>query len=71
LRVQVKGTGTQSKSGKWITQLKSVRSNRTKNVIYPFDSTLCEIVGIYIAPEDRVVILSSEELHGKSEIRIT
>lgn len=69
-RVQVKGTGTKAPSGSWIVQLKSVRANRSQNTIKRFDASNCEIVGIYIEPEDVVVLLNASDLDGKCEHRI-
>lgn len=70
-RVQVKGTET-TKSDKagWTVQLRSIRSNRTKNVIHKFDASKSDLIGIYIEPEDRIVILPSKDFHGKNIVTI-
>lgn len=71
IRVQVKCTSTMSKNGKgWNAQLKSVRSNKTKNVIKNFDGSTSDILAIYIEPEDRLVFLSAKEYDGRSGVTI-
>lgn len=70
IRVQVKGTTQKSRYGKWVVQLKSVRSNRTENVIKKFDASLCDLLGVYIEEEDRVVFLEAEALDGMTEKHI-
>jgi Holliday junction resolvase-like predicted endonuclease len=69
LRVEVKTTQTKdAKSGSWLVQLRSIRSNRTENVIKHFDSSQCDIIAVYIEPEDRIEILQASEYEGRSTV---
>lgn len=56
-RVQIKTTSTQATSGNWTVQIKSVRHNKTANVIHNFDASKCDMLAIYVLPEDRVVFV--------------
>lgn len=74
-RVQVKGTRTRSIGpkgtvGGYTVQLRSVRSNKTANVVKTFDAGVCDLLGIYIEPEDRVVILKAKGYHGRNTVNI-
>lgn len=66
IRVQVKSTTTRNKYGVWVVQLKTVRSNKTQNTIKNFDASTCDLLAIYIAPEDRVLLLPAQQYNGKS-----
>lgn len=66
-RVSVKSTQSKnSNSNNWCVQLKTVRSNKTKNTITNFDNTSCEILAIYIEPEDRVILYNAKDILTKT-----
>lgn len=69
-RVSVKSTTVQSSSGKWITQIKRVRINSGKNNIHGFDNTKCDLLAVYIVPEDRVVLIDAKTIQSTSAINI-
>lgn len=64
-RVQVKGCSFKN-GPSWQVELKSVRSNKTVNKIHNFDSSKCELLAIYIQPEDRVVVLDASLYNDKT-----
>lgn len=59
-RVQVKTTRAKSNSGKFVVQLKSVRSNKTENVIKTFDKGSAELLFIFTADGEKYCIPTSE-----------
>ena len=69
-RVNVKTTQRLDKWGSWEVQVKSVRSNRTKNKVIPFDSLSCDVLAVYIEPLDRVCFLRASEVSGKCSIAL-
>lgn len=70
-RVQVKGCATCDPSSKsWIIQLRSIRSNRSQNTIKKFDASICDLLAVYIQPEDRVVLFDAAPLNGRNTISI-
>ncbi len=69
-KINVKTTQTLGKWGAWEVQIKSVRSNRTKNRTIPFDSNSCDVLAVYIEPLDKVCFLSSSEVSGRSAIAL-
>ena len=70
-RVECKSTDTlPNKNGEYIVQIKRVRSNKTRNVVYHFDNSEVEFLAIYISHVDSVKILVASEILVKSEIRI-
>jgi len=69
-RVQVKGTASQTPYGTYRVLLKSVRSNRTRNVIHHFDPSLCDILAIYIEPLDKVCFLRSSEVASRAQLNL-
>lgn len=58
-RVSVKSTTVRSPSGRWVVQIRRKRHNRTGNMSFAFDNTSCDLVAVYIVPEDRVIIIDS------------
>lgn len=69
-RVEVKSTRNIKPSGNWAVMLKSVRSNKTQNIIKLFDRTKSDIVAIWIIPEDRIILLESHLIKAQYEITI-
>lgn len=69
-RVQVKGCANESKAGNWEVHLKSVRPNKTQNKIINFNSDDCDVLAVYIVPEDRVVLIDATTITAKSMMTI-
>lgn len=70
-RVEVKTTSTRSKTNSgWSVQLKSVRPNRTENIIKTFDNTKVDYLCVYIQPLDKVIILLAREIDNKTSLVI-
>ena len=69
-RVNVKTTQRLDKWGSWEVQIKSVRSNRTKNRVVPFDPLSCDVLAVYIEPLDRVCFLRASEVSEKCSIAL-
>lgn len=65
-RVSVKSIEKKNKDGNYTVQLKSVRSNKTSNKIVNFDNTSCDILAVYIAELDEVLLLNSCDITAKS-----
>nr|WP_242021875.1 group I intron-associated PD-(D/E)XK endonuclease [Trichocoleus sp. FACHB-90] len=69
-RINVKTTQRLDKWGSWEVQIKSLRSNRTKNRIIPFDPQSCDVLAVYIEPLDKVCFLQVSEVSGKNSIAL-
>lgn len=69
-RVEVKSTATKRPSGNWAVMLKSVRHNRTQNKIKLFNADACDMLAVWVAPLDRVVLIEPQTVHGKGETTI-
>lgn len=70
-RVQVKATETTNvNSASYIAQLRSIRSNRTKNVIKPLDPSSYDELAIYVEPLDCIFFFTVEEVAGRNSISI-
>lgn len=69
-RVNVKTTQSLNKWGSWEVQIKSIRSNRTRNRVVPFDPLSCDILAVYIEPLDQVCFLRASEISGRSSIAL-
>ncbi len=69
-RIEVKSTLKRNKSGFYIIQLRSVRSNKTKNVVYPFDNSKIDLLGIYLEDIDKVIIYDSKSIIQKTSMKI-
>ncbi|MCA1841497.1 MAG: hypothetical protein LC723_14490 [Actinobacteria bacterium] len=67
-RVECKTTAFTRESGRYEVQLRSVRHNKTKNTVHKFDASKSDLLAIYIAPEDRVIILNSIDYDGRSTV---
>lgn len=69
-RVEVKTTANETPSGKYLVALRSIRPNRTGNTIHKFDSAKSDLLAVFVEPEDRVVVLSSTDLDGRSSVTV-
>src|SRR5688572_6315493 len=66
-RVSVKSTSTRTDSGKWEVRIRqSSHKGRTL-----FDKNKTDLLAIYIIPEDRIVILNSQDISTVSSISIS
>jgi len=63
IKVEVKSVFTKYRNA-YIAQLKSIRPNRSKNVIHPFDYRCCDILATYIDPLDLICFVDSYELRN-------
>jgi len=70
LRVQIKGTSSQTRYGSYQVQLKSVRSNRTRNRIVHFDPSQYDVLATYIEPLGKVCFLQSDEVKGIRQLNL-
>lgn len=61
-RISVKGTNTIDKYGSHVVQIGSVRSNRTRNKVIKFSSSICDVLAIYIKPLDKVCFIKSDKI---------
>lgn len=71
LRVEVKTTSARNKAGTgWVVQVKSVRSNKTRNKIIQFDREKVDVLAVYIAPLDRIFAIASKNITQTTAITI-
>ncbi len=54
----------------WTVELKSTRLNRTKTVIRKFDNSTCDLLAVYIQPEDRVEVFDSKDIKATCALTI-
>lgn len=70
-RVEVKTTKTRTPYDTgWRIQLRKIRSNLSETKIHKFDKNQSDLLAVYIAPLDRVVILNSNEITVSSALTI-
>lgn len=70
-RVSVKYTSFNPNNSSWEVTLKNVsRRNHGTCVVKHFDNTSCDLLAVYIAPEDRVVFIKAHTVTTKSSISI-
>lgn len=69
-RVSVKSTSVRAENGKYVAQIKRVRINSGKNTIFPFDPDSCDILAVYIIPEDRVVLYDAKTITTKTVLQV-
>jgi hypothetical protein len=69
-KISIKTITGKNRNGTYTVQLKAVRSNRNKNRIINFDNSLCDIVAVYILPEDKIVMLNSNTIIVKSSLTV-
>lgn len=70
-RIQVKGCNSKSRTGSYSVQLRSIRSNKTSNIIKKFDASKSDILAIYIIPLDKIFYFDSLNLDGKNVLTIS
>ena len=60
-RISIKFTSVQKQSGSWVVEMRQIY--RGKNVINidKFDKNLCDVIGVYIGPLDKVVLVDSSQ----------
>lgn len=69
-RFQVKTVLDINRYGTYEVQLKSVRPNRTKNIIHKFNGLSCDILAVYCYKHDRIQYFKGIDLNGRSQINI-
>lgn len=67
--VSVKTTSTKT-YGNWTVQLKSIRSNKTKNRIENFDNSIIDFLVIYIKPIDKLIVYDAKTIKQKTAMQI-
>ena len=68
LRIQVKSTSVKTKSGSYSAMLKSVRPNRSKSILLPFDNTKSDILVVYISIKDTLCFVKTSEVKTVSSL---
>lgn len=66
MRVEVKATSATTKAGDFMVSLRRIRNNSKHYTIHKFDGKCCDILAVYIVPENRVVLLDPIKLDGKT-----
>ena len=69
-RVEVKSCAFVDKWNSYRTELRRIRVNKTKKVVYPFDKNSCDILAIYIVPEDKVCFIDPQKLRGVTSLSL-
>lgn len=69
--VECKTASVRNKAGGYTVQIKSVRSNKTQNVIKPFDPSKVDILAIYLVPDDQVFFIETKEFKFNSLNAVT
>lgn len=69
-RVEVKSTQSRQASGKYAVQLKSVRPNKTANIINNFDGSRSDILAVHVVPTGRVHLLKSMDFDGRAQVTV-
>ena len=59
IKVQVKSTSCKTKNNSYEIGIKSVRSNRTTNIIKRFKPSQCDILATYIQPLDKICFIKA------------
>ncbi len=71
IRISVKSISTDiKKSGKYVAELRRVRSNTKTTAVYKIEKNDFDIMAIYIAKEDKIVYLKIDTVIGRSSINI-
>ena len=65
-RVSVKTSNTKYKTGKYRVRIRQGKLNKQ----IPFDNKSTDILAIYIIPEDRVVLMNSNDIKSGFELSI-
>lgn len=70
-RVEVKCTATVAAGcSSWAVSLRQIRPNRTGNTVKKFNANQCDLLAVYILPEDRIVEFDASTLDGRSSLNI-
>jgi len=69
LKVEVKSCSKRNKDF-YSVELRSIRSNKTKNVIHSFDKDFYDFLAVYLVEDDVVKIFKTSELDVKNSMRI-
>lgn len=64
-RVSCKATAAVGPSGGYRVELRSIRVRRSGNQIRKFSSRCCDILAVYIIPEDRVALIDPLTVKAK------
>jgi hypothetical protein len=70
LRVEVKGCATRQRSGGFAVSLRSVRPNRSGNVVRFLTPETSDVVAIYLEPIDTVCFVPTVELAGRTTLTL-
>ncbi len=60
-KVSVKSTSQKSSKSAWVVRIKQT----TRNGETPFDNAAVDLLAVYIAPEDRIVIVEAKSIQAK------
>ena len=72
LRISVKGTSNEVRPGVWRVELRTVsRRNLSRIAIKKFNNTSCDILAVYIEPQDKVVFLDSKKITATTAIEFS
>lgn len=66
MRVECKATEASPNKKSWSVSLRQVRPNRTENKVKNFDASKSDLLAVYIIPEDRVEVVPSYQVDGKT-----
>jgi len=70
-KVSVKYTSVRQPNGKWRVELRSVsRRNNSAVKVKNFDNKEVDILAVYVAPEDRVVLMAGKSIKEKTGISV-
>jgi hypothetical protein len=69
-RFQVKTCLKTNKYNRYLVQLKSVRPNRTENVIHKFDGLSCDILACYCVEHNVMQYFTCLELDNRAQLNI-
>jgi RIO-like serine/threonine protein kinase len=70
-RISIKSTTKDSNTiGKYLIELRRVRSNKTTNSIYKIEDNEFDILAVYIFKEDKIIYLPISAVIGKGMISI-
>ena len=70
VRIEVKGCATRQPSGGFAVSLRSIRSNRTRNVVRYLSEDRSDVVAIYLQPVDAVCFFPTVALSGRNSITL-
>lgn len=69
-RIQVKSTTQKRDSGSWGVKICRIRNNNKETKVFYFDPDECDIVAVWIAPEDQVVLVPSTTIKARAEMTV-